>query len=197
VTNANKIALVGLRASGKTSVGRELARRLGCAFVDLDEETAHAFQKSKTSKHTARSTVGEVLTALGESAFRDLESHTLERVLSGPHALVLATGGGVVERETNLDVLARQSIVVWLEVPVPELQRRMRADPTPRPPLFGRDAIDEVPEVAHRRDAVYARIARLTVGGWPGSPSEVAERISFRLAEAGLTPGSSGIHHDS
>ena len=120
---------------------------------------------------------------------RSASKITLARVLAEPCALVLATGGGVFERESNRNLIPRCSFVVWLQVPVPELQRRLRADPTPRPPLLGSDPVEEVPVIAARREPHFARVAHLTLAAWPGSPFEVAERIALHLAAAGLMPG--------
>jgi shikimate kinase len=181
MTAARTIALIGLRASGKSSVGRALASRLGRGFVDLDDEIVRA-----ASPHGS---IGAAFVALGEAAFRDLEARTLERVLAQNEAIVLATGGGVVERAANRMLLEHRALVVWLQVDVPELQRRLRADPTPRPPLLGSDAVKEVPLIAARREPFYGLVAHLEIEAGAGSAAEVAERISTSLASAGLRPG--------
>lgn len=151
------IALVGLRASGKTTLGRRLAAELRRAFVDLDEEVAR--EDAALRGTAATRAAGEILAQDGEARFRDVEERALERVLSRAESLVIATGGGVVERARNRLLLRTRARCVWLHVPVEELQRRMRADPTPRPALLGVDPIEEVPRIAERRRALYADLA--------------------------------------
>ncbi|MBL8860526.1 MAG: shikimate kinase [Planctomycetes bacterium] len=150
------IALVGLRASGKSTLGRLLATRLCRAFVDLDDEIARedAALRGASSQRPA----GLILAAEGEPRFRDLEERALERVLSRTEPLVLATGGGVVERARNRLLLRTRARCVWLQVPVEELQRRMRADPTPRPALLGGDPLEEVASVLQRRRAWFQEL---------------------------------------
>jgi shikimate kinase len=125
------VSLVGLRCSGKSSVGRELAELLDRPFVDLDVELARDF----ASGHGAATTAGEILAQHGESVFRDAEERTLERVLARDDAFVVATGGGVVERANNRALLRLHTTCVWLRVPTEELERRMRADKSSRPAL--------------------------------------------------------------
>ena len=137
------VALIGARCSGKTSAGRELAKRLRWTFVDLDEEIARADAAAREAG--AIESAGKVLERVGEAAFRDLESRALAEVLDRPGPFVLATGGGVVEREENKKLLARRTTCVWLRVAASEMQRRLRADPTPRPALEGLDPVEELP----------------------------------------------------
>ena len=155
------IALVGLRASGKTTLGRLLAERLARVFVDLDEEVSRE-DAALRATNDAR-TAGEILASAGEPYFRDLEERALERVLSRTDAIVLATGGGVVERARNRLLLRTRARCVWLDVPVEELQRRMRADSTVRPALLGRDAIAEVAEIAARREPWFRELDALRI----------------------------------
>lgn len=159
--DARPIALVGLRASGKTTLGRALAERLTRVFVDLDEEVSRE-DAALRATNDAR-TAGEILAKEGEPHFRDLEERALERVLSRTDKIVLATGGGVVERARNRLLLRTRARCVWLVVPVEELQRRMRADPTVRPALLGRDAIAEVAEIAARREPWFRELDAISV----------------------------------
>ncbi len=162
------IALVGLRASGKTTLGRLLAEKLGRAFVDLDEEVSREDGALRASE--VLRPAGEILAVEGEPRFRDLEERALERVLSRTEPLVLATGGGVVERAKNRLLLRVRARCLWLQVPVEELQRRMRADPTARPALLGRDPITEVPEIAARREAWFGELTATAVDGTSALP---------------------------
>jgi shikimate kinase len=201
------IALVGLRASGKTAVGRALAKCLGRRFVDLDEEVVRMSASAKSTNVSDRGTehrgaqpssggreagadvgrsgIGAVYAELGETAFREVEQRALARVLAEDDAIVLATGGGVVERATNRDLLRERALVVWLRAPLTELQRRMRSDASLRPPLDGRDAVEEVPAVAARREPLYAGIAHLVIETDATTAEDAAGRIARDLAGTG------------
>lgn len=109
------IALIGMPGSGKTTVGRELARRLDRKFMDMDDEIVKKAGKS----------IPQIFAEEGEEAFRSLETQVLSE-LSGESGLVIATGGGVVTRARNLPLLRRNSRIVRLERPVEELSSEGR-----------------------------------------------------------------------
>ncbi len=155
------IALLGMRCAGKTTVGRELARRLRRPFVDLDDETLRMARWQGSRAKSA----GELLASAGALAFRGFEAQALRRVLEPSLAIVLATGGGVVERSDNRGWLTRAAFRVWLDVPVDVLAARLAADPTPRPPLTGADAVDEIARVLARRAPHYRTLADLILPG--------------------------------
>ncbi len=126
------LALVGLRCSGKTTVGRALAERTGADFVDLDQVVA-----SRTGLRSA----GEVIEACGLERFRDLEEQALNDVLaSAARPLVLSTGGGVVVRAASRERLGQGATVAWLRAPLALLRQRMAADHgTSRPRITAGD----------------------------------------------------------
>lgn len=179
-----RIALVGLRCVGKTSVGIELARRLGVDFVDLDLLVVDLAELGAASAQPARPSVGDLLARLGEPAFRDLEQRALEAVLERPGPFVLATGGGVVERAENRGRLRRSAHCVWLREEVDVLQRRLAADSRPRPALLGTDPVAEVPVLAQRRDALYREVAEIALDCRGETPDRVAARVAELLAAA-------------
>jgi len=150
------IALVGLRASGKTTLGKLLAKRLGRVFVDLDVELSR--EDAALRATDVLRPAGEILSVEGEPRFRDLEERALERVLSRTEPLVVATGGGVVERARNRLLLRTRAQCLWLVVPIEELQRRMRANPRARPALLGKDPVDELPRLAERRNGWFQEL---------------------------------------
>jgi shikimate kinase len=188
VTSAEVVALIGPRASGKTSVGRELARRLGWPFVDLDDEIARRDAEARGS--TDPLPAGRILERDGEAAFRDLESRALEAAFSRPRPFVLATGGGVVERRENRTMLSRRATCVWLRVAPAELERRLRSDPTPRPSLTGVDPAEEITAVLERREPLYAEICDIELDGRGLQVGEAARRVAERLGRG--RPGGCG-----
>lgn len=157
------IVLVGYRGSGKTTVGRMLADRLGAQFVDLDDRI--------TAK--AGKTIREIFDQLGEPAFREMESAALGEVLGeageGPEGgkaagMVLSLGGGAVERELNRGLLERCGRrVVYLRCEAEQLFCRISADPQTRlnRPNLTRlgGGIEEIAALLSRREPMYRQIA--------------------------------------
>jgi shikimate kinase len=171
------IALLGLRCSGKTTVGRLLAGELGLPFVDLDEELLRA------GRHAGWrvASVGELLVRAGPAVFRDLEAGALRRLLEPSPRLVLAAGGGVVERSDNRVWLARVARCVFLSVPLEVLAARLAADPGQRPPLLGVDAAAELVELRARREPHHRALAEVVIECGDAPPAEVVRRIRSAL----------------
>jgi shikimate kinase len=172
------VALIGPRCSGKTSVGRELARKLGWPFVDLDDEIAR--------EHAGAKGAGEVLAAVGEPAFRALEERVLRERLARGGPVVIACGGGVVELANSRQALAKLATCVWLRVSAKELARRMRGDPTSRPSLTGGDPVEEIEAVMSRREPLYEEIAAITIDGRGLGIEETAARVASEIGRGGL-----------
>lgn len=172
------IALVGLRCSGKSSVGRELAQLVDLPFVDLDEEIVRLHGEDAPALKEA----GDVLASVGVDAFRDLEQRALEATLDADRICILATGGGVIERQGNRDLLRERTRCVWLDVEPEELARRMQADPTSRPALLGGDPVTEIETLLVRRHPHYAALAELRLDAGRSSPGDLAGEIARWLA---------------
>lgn len=174
------VTLVGLRCSGKSTVGRELARLLGLGFVDLDEMIAGKFSEEAGEDPC---TVGEVLERIGVPAFRELESRCLREVL-GDGPVVVATGGGAVEAPGNRSLLSA-SRCLWLDAPVEVLAARLRADPTLRPALLGGgDPAAELAELHEKRAPLYREVASVRLQAAPATALEVARTAENWLREA-------------
>ena len=146
------IFLVGGRGSGKTTVGRALARARSCAFIDLD---ACLCERAGMS-------VAEIVAAEGWDGFRARERAALGEALAqaGKDA-VIATGGGIVLAKENRELLRSSGLVFWLSVS-PELAvERLCASPLPeqRPSLTGQDMTAEVRQVLQERAPLYAQCA--------------------------------------
>src|SRR5262249_43218407 len=114
-TNDTLIFLIGLRGSGKTTVGPILADRLGLPFRDADV----------LIELRAGRSIREIFASDGESAFRDLEEQMLNELIAGGPA-VIATGGGVVLRETNRTRMRAAGRIVWLTADPEMLWSRMQ-----------------------------------------------------------------------
>jgi shikimate kinase len=167
-----RVSLVGYRASGKSTVGRLLARRLRLPFVDLD----------RLIEERLACPIATFFAREGEGAFRAREAEILAEALAGDGPLVLSTGGGAVLRSENRASLrARGGLVVYLEAEAEVLQARLRADAGGRPSLTGSSPADEVPAVLARRAPLYREVADQAV---PATlpPEAAAERIAALLA---------------
>ena len=164
------VCLVGPRCVGKTTVGAALAQALGWPFTDLDEELVRVWREDTDAEHWPQA--GELLESLGLDAFRALEERALEAILAAGGPRVLATGGGCVERATNRARLLAAKCF-WMSADPELLQRRLAADPAPRPGLDGGYAGAELPAQMTRREPLYAEIggepidlADASVGEW-------------------------------
>ena len=151
------LVLVGMRASGKTTLGRELARRTGAPFVDLDEELGRRAGRD----------ADELLRTEGEAAFRALERDLL-RWAAALRGHVVATGGGAVLGAEAFSSLCASATVVYLEwSPEALIDRGTRR---PRAPLRAGSLADEVRSLLSERAALYEAAADLTISGGDGDP---------------------------
>ncbi len=168
--------------AGKSAVGRELARRLGWRFVDLDREI----------EALAGKPVPRIFAEDGESRFRALETEALRRALGGERRVV-ATGGGVLLREENRKLLARH-LTVNLLAPVEECVARVAESGEARPLLEGPDPLDAARRLWREREHLYRSVPRQVETAGRG-PDSVAEEILRRYgAELGreMDPGEPG-----
>jgi shikimate kinase len=171
------IALVGMPGSGKSTVGRQLARLLGWPFVDSDAEIVRR--------------IGMPIRAFfeqsGEAAFRALESQVLAELLATPGGVVVATGGGAVLRPENRELLKSNAQCVYLRASVDELWRRLRHD-THRPLLQVADPHRKLRDLFHERDPLYREVARHTVESGRTSVHTLAHLLRMQLEMAGAVP---------
>lgn len=154
--HTKQIYLVGSRGSGKTSVGKILAQQLAWGFVDTDALLCEMQGKC----------IAKIVEAEGWDLFRDYESAAL-LAASKESKHVVATGGGIILREKNRDIMRTHGVVIFLEVPPEELVRRLSADPleAQRPSLTGKSLLDEVKEVLSVRQKLYEDSAHIIVDG--------------------------------
>jgi shikimate kinase len=169
---------VGLRCSGKTSVGRRLAAELGRAFVDLDDET---LTRGRAEGREADS-AGDLLARIGEPDFRRLEADALDAILDCEESCVLATGGGIVETPACRERLACEAVTIWLSEDVELLGRRLRADSASRPSLTGADPAEELATLLKRRGPWYREVSTWKVDCGARSIEELTREIRALLA---------------
>jgi shikimate kinase len=167
--------LIGLPGSGKTTVGRQLARRLQLPFFDSDHEIEKRVGCS----------IREFFARAGELHFRDLEQQVLDELSQGP-AMVLSTGGGAVLRQANRQHLHERGRVVYLKSTPEELFRRLRHD-TNRPLLQVVDPLAKLRSLFEERDPLYKETAHFVLE--TGRPS-VATLVNMIVMQLELTGGS-------
>lgn len=148
---SGNLILVGMMGSGKTTVGRSLARHLGKLFVDSDEEII---------KRTGV-TIPHIFDVEGESGFRLRETAAIADLVERDN-MVLATGGGAVLAEQNRAMLQQNGIVIYLKASVHDLWQRTRHDRN-RPLLQTGDPHAKLTELCHQRDPLYQQVADIVV----------------------------------
>ncbi|MRD47146.1 shikimate kinase [Caenimonas koreensis] len=170
------ISLVGMPGSGKSTVGRHLARRLNLPFNDSDHVIEQRIGCS----------IREYFAREGETAFRDLESRVIAE-LAGASTGVLATGGGTVLREENRQRLRAGGPVIYLRSTPEAIWRRVRNDHK-RPLLQVADPMAKLRELHAERDPLYMQAAHFIIEtGRPTVPALVG-KILMQLELAGLAP---------
>lgn len=142
------LILIGYRGTGKSTVGKVLAKRLDRELISTDKEIV---------KRAGRS-IPEIVQEKGWEYFRDLESDVC-RDLAGRDNLVIDTGGGAILRQGNVEVLKRNGTLFWLTASVDTIARRIGGD-TQRPSLTGaKSFVEEIEEVIRERTPKYQAAA--------------------------------------
>jgi shikimate kinase len=167
------IALVGLPGSGKTTVGRQLARRLQLPFVDSDHEI----------EVRIGCTIREYFEREGETSFRDIEQDVLDTLTQGP-SHVLSTGGGAVLREANRLHLRERGRTVYLKSTPEELFRRLRHDSN-RPLLQVADPLVKLKALFAERDPLYKEVAHFVLETGRPSVATLVNMIVMQLELGG------------
>ncbi|MFT4191892.1 MAG: shikimate kinase [Comamonas sp.] len=170
---AGCIALVGLPGCGKSTLGRQLARRLRAGFVDAD----HVIETR------IGCTIRDFFTREGEVRFRDIEQVVIDE-LTRDFRGILATGGGAVLREANRRALAERTAVVYLRTHPDELYRRLRND-TARPLLQTGNPLERLHELYQARDGFYRQTAAFVVDTGRHSSHRLVNMILMQLELAG------------
>ena len=171
-----QISLVGLPGSGKSTVGRQLARRLDVAVFDSDQVIEQQLGCS----------IREYFEREGEAAFRDVEESVIDELTRHPTG-VLSTGGGVVLRPANRQHLHERTHVIYLSSSPDELFKRLRHD-AQRPLLQVTDPLSRLRDLYAIRDPLYRETAHFIVETGRPSVATLVNMIQMQLELAGVIP---------
>jgi len=160
------VVLIGYRGTGKSTVGRLLASRLGRLLVSTDAEIIKR----------ARRMVPEIIAQEGWEYFRDLESDIC-RELADRDQLVIDTGGGAIIRTQNIEALKKNGTVFWLTASVETIVKRIGSD-NQRPSLTGtKSFVDEIQEVLQERMPIYQAAADHVIATDHQSINQLVETV--------------------
>jgi XRE family aerobic/anaerobic benzoate catabolism transcriptional regulator len=140
------VALLGLRGAGKTTIGKQLARRLRVRFVELDRQI----------EKEADMSLAELFSMYGEEHYRRLERETLARVLADRRAMVLATGGGIVASPDTYAMLKAHAVTVWLRASPEDHWNRVVRQGDRRPMAHHPQAMADLRALLAAREPLYA-----------------------------------------
>ena len=163
--NRDRIFLIGLPGSGKSSLGKKISGYLQLPFFDLDQ----CIEKSESKS------IPEIFSQSGENYFRQAETRELERVASANKTLVLSTGGGTPCFNNNMTFMNNSGTTIYLDVPIEVLLDRLLASGIQRPMFSGLNrasALEKLSELKRIRLNFYQQ-ATLTISGASITPEEI------------------------
>ncbi|VVE12491.1 Shikimate kinase [Pandoraea iniqua] len=171
----HRIALIGLRGAGKSTLGPRLAASIGAPFIELDKEV----------EREAGIAIGEVITLYGQAAMRRIERQCIERIIAEHEHVVLATGGGIVSEAATYERVLRTFRTVWMKArPEVHFQRVMQQnDARIATEALRKEALDHIHRMLDAREALY-RLADVTVDTSDLSQDDVLTTLTRQLAPA-------------
>lgn len=164
------IVLIGYRGVGKSTIGKQLANRMGMNFVDTDE----------LIMQRAGKTIREIFQQGGEALFRDLESAVVDDLAEADNTVV-AAGGGAVLRKSNVEKLQANGRIVWLQAPAEVLWERIRADTLTaanRPDLTSGGGLEEILRLLQIRAPLYAAAADIALDVANMHPDQIVRYLA-------------------
>lgn len=160
------IVLIGFMGSGKTSVGKGLAKELSFNFIDTDLSIEEENQTS----------INNIFGKYGEVYFRDLETKKLVSLKEKAQDTIISTGGGIILREKNIDLLKEIGIVIYLKTSATTIVNRLKYDNT-RPLLAGNNKEEKVNEILGFRESIYEKAADYIIDTNNKTISQIIDEI--------------------
>jgi XRE family aerobic/anaerobic benzoate catabolism transcriptional regulator len=143
----SRVALLGMRGSGKSTLGARLAKERGVPFIELDREI----------ERTTGTSLTEIFQLFGQETFRRAEREALDRVLSEHKEFVMATSGSIVTEPATLDVLLSSCFTIWVKAEPDVHMARVVAQGDLRPMSANPRAMDDLVSILNSREPLYAR----------------------------------------
>ena len=156
-----RIALIGLRGAGKSTLGAKLAKKLGWPFIELDREV----------ERLAGMGLSELFSLYGQAGYRRFERRALEAAIESNDRVVIATGGSIVSESATFDLLLSACYTVWLKAEPQEHMNRVIAQGDMRPMAGNKAAMDDLRQILNGRAALYGK-ADYTVDTSEHSPEQ-------------------------
>jgi len=166
-----RLALVGLRGAGKTTLGSALADELNYPFIELDHEI----------EHEAGMSLSEIFSLYGQVGYRRIERRCLERIIEDHERMVMTVGGGIVSEAETYNLLLLNCLTVWVKASPEEHMARVVAQGDFRPMQGHREAMEDLKRILGAREPLY-RKADVMID----TSGEPLERSLSRLRQAAL-----------
>lgn len=144
---AARIALIGLRGAGKSTLGAKLAAELGAPFIEIDQEI----------ERDTGMPLAEIFSLYGQSGYRGIEKRTLERVLRGSKRAVISVGGGIVSEKETYDYLLAHCYTIWLKAEPDEHMSRVIAQGDFRAMAGSDRAMEDLRQILESREPLYRK----------------------------------------
>lgn len=142
-----RVALIGLRGAGKSTLGNRLAKEMGVAFIELDREI----------ERETGMPASELFALYGQAGYRRIEQRTLERVIRDNERGVISVGGGVVAQQETYDMLLSNCLTVWVKAQPEEHMARVMAQGDLRPMAGNDEAMEDLKRILEAREPLYAK----------------------------------------
>ncbi|WP_169545590.1 helix-turn-helix transcriptional regulator [Sneathiella aquimaris] len=175
IKRSRRIAFIGLRGAGKSTLGRMSAEEIGVPFLELNEEIEQA----------SGMPVNEVIALYGQEGYRRLEKQSVERIAATHDSIVLAVAGGIVSEPETFNYLLRHYHTIWLKADPDDHMSRVRGQGDERPMAGNPEAMDELKSILMSREALYAR-AEMTVNTSGRDVGQALSDILSVMRECGL-----------
>jgi len=169
------LLLIGYRCSGKTTIGKSIARTIDWSFVDSD---LLVIKKSGKS-------IQDIIDTEGWDAFRRIERSALKQICANDRQVV-ATGGGVVLDEANIQAMKTSGIVVWLDATAGTIQKRMLQDKNTgdfRPALTDKGRVEEIEDMLLKRNPNYESASDFSIHTDNASINEITQKIIQKIKD--------------